>query len=307
MQRFFTALSPAFLSRLDHQLLINRPFIWATRIHHVLFWGLLGNLFALIYALLLPMSEDDLTSPWSGTLVLIFPVLIGLVLWGRSLQQTGYWDHLVGTKSKDLLRNQFLFGLGALVLSAMPIVFFAVVEYRSIPALLHYGLEHTESGDVALRWLLMIVPFIWMCVELFAYLRWIHILWTVVIGLGLVILETAVGGLLLMGSNVNNSVVGLLALLLIQLFAFLVAAYNREILSPAGRAWQTMCLVFASIILMLCPMVLAGCFAIGSEGTNFWSPTMISWLIVGGLALAGSLWHLGFRRRIMELQAQPDK
>lgn len=307
MQRFFTSISPAFLRRLDHQLLINRPFVWATRIHHVLYWGLLGNLFAVLYALLLPMSEYDLPSPWSGTLVLVFPILIGLVLWGRSLQQTGYWDHLIGTKNKYLLRNQFLFGLGALVLSAMPIVFFAMVEYRSIPVLLHYGLGPTESVGVALRWALVIFPVIWMVVELFAYLRWAQILWTVVIGLGLVILETAVGGLLLMGSNVNNSVVGLLALLLIQLCAFVVAAYNRELLSPAGRTWQTMALIFASLILLSLPTVIAACFAIGYDGGRFWSPTMFSSLWLGGLALAGTLWHTGFRRRIMELQSQPNK
>lgn len=303
MQRFFATISPRFLRNLDHQLLINRPFLWATRIHHVLYWALLGNIFAACYAYLLPISVESQPSPWSGTLVLILPVLIGLVFWGKSLQDTGYWQHQKTVPQKTLLRNQTLFGFGSLLLSVIPILYFLIVESR-----LQNGFVFAGGRDVAVlleQWILIIFPVVWMVVELFAYLRWGQILWGFVIGMGLIVLESMVLGLVLSGSGSNSGIGVLILLLLVQLFAFVVTGYNSAVKSNFGRTWQSLCLVFASLILLIFPMVFFTAISINS-GSRFDNFSLIAcWLI--GLTLAGSIWHLGFRKRIMEIQAQPDK
>ncbi|MEL7530356.1 MAG: hypothetical protein AAFN10_03570 [Bacteroidota bacterium] len=300
MQRFFATISPAFLRKLDQQLLINRPFLWATRIHHVLYWALLGNVFAACYAYLLPISGENIPSPWSGTIVLSLPVLSGLVFWAKSLQERGYWLHQKVIPQKSLLRNQALFGLGSLLISAIPVVFFSIVSMR-LNSLMTYG--DYEAIAFRQQWGILIFPFVWMMVEVFAYLRWHEILWAFVAGICLITLEIMVLGLMTFGASGAVGPILLLVLFLVQLFAFTVNAYNLEVKSSAGRTWQAICLLFASLILLYLPIAIWMLISMPSK--SFATDEMLmAWLL--GLLLAGTIWHLGFRKRIMQIQAQPN-
>lgn len=301
MQRFFKSISPAFLRRIDHHLLINRPFIWATKIHHVLYWGLLGNLFAVIYAFLLPVSEP---SPLSGTFVLMIPVAIGLVFWGKALQETGYWHHLVGAKPKFLLRNQFLFGLGCLLLTAIPVVYLQILDSRLQTA---FVFSEDAGSIVMIQWLMIMLPLAWMIIELLAYMRFQQIIWTVGGGLLIFILELVVCSLMMMGEvgRSNAAPVLLLIFVLVQLFAFMIAAFNQEILSKAGRLWQSMCVVFSGLLLLILPILFWVNVTYLDKARTTFELIALCWFL--GLLLAGTMWHLALRKRLMELQAQPAK
>ncbi|MEM6348523.1 MAG: hypothetical protein AAF927_31865 [Bacteroidota bacterium] len=301
MYRFIATISPAFLRKLDQNLLINHPFLWATRIHHVLYWALLGNIFATCYAFLLPINEQSIPSPWSGTIVLSLPILIALVLWAKSLQERAYWQHQKTVPDAVLGRNLLLFGLGSLLISVIPIVYFGIVSMR-LNALIDYG--NYEFISLREQWVWLIFPFFWMLVEVFAYLRWHQILWAFVIGISLFILESMFFGLAVAGSGGNSAPAVLFLLFLVQLFAFTVSAYSSGVKSRFGRTWQTVCLVFSSLILLTIPTLFFGVSRMEANASFEKRELLFCWLV--GLVLGASIWHFGFRKRILAIQAQPN-
>ncbi|MDJ0898142.1 MAG: hypothetical protein QNJ55_04975 [Xenococcus sp. MO_188.B8] len=56
-------LNPKFLRKIDRYLLLNRPFLWSTRVHYVLYYGLLINIISILltFILIQPDQIDELT------------------------------------------------------------------------------------------------------------------------------------------------------------------------------------------------------------------------------------------------------
>lgn len=79
--RFFRALIPAPLLRLDHHLLLHYPRLWATRIHYHLWFLLLCNAAVLLLALLLPVSTHGFPDPEFLFGWMMLPALIYFAFW----------------------------------------------------------------------------------------------------------------------------------------------------------------------------------------------------------------------------------
>ncbi|MEL6651068.1 MAG: hypothetical protein AAFQ87_09735 [Bacteroidota bacterium] len=295
MHRFIATLSPVFLRRFDRYLLVNHPFVWATRIHQVLFWGLLGNLCAVLYASLIPVSSINIPSPWVGMFVLYLPVFVGLILWGRSLQERSYPYYRQSANATQSLLNMMLFGLGAFVLCAIPLVYFGILEQRLL-----FFLATPEFEQLGLSWGIFIFPAAWMLIESLAYFRWRHVLGAAVIGLFVFCIEVLV---LLIASGGLKDGATLLLLVILQLCVLLPTAFLNDRTTPVRKAWRQISLILGSLLITILPPCLLVAVTV-----NFNSPfnekLLIFW--IAGLLIAASFWHFVFRKRILDIQAQPD-
>lgn len=82
MHRLLARLVPPFLRRLDQSLLLHHPAIWATRIHYVLFYGVLGLGLLTLHALSRPLALPDLPQPGANLAWLTLAALAALAFWG---------------------------------------------------------------------------------------------------------------------------------------------------------------------------------------------------------------------------------
>ena len=101
-------LSPGFLKRIDRWLLSTAPWIWATRIHHQLFFALvLYGLFALI-ALVYPVSLIDIpdleevtgwlyipATVWAGFLIYSMAIFSVEKRFGKRVPLQGVWEGII--------------------------------------------------------------------------------------------------------------------------------------------------------------------------------------------------------------------
>jgi len=74
-------LMPGFLKRAEQKLLLNNPLIWSTRVHLVLYYGILYNLFLTGLSYLAPMNimGRSNTEYWVGFQIII--AIIALTIW----------------------------------------------------------------------------------------------------------------------------------------------------------------------------------------------------------------------------------
>lgn len=77
MSRF----TPTFLQKIDKDWLLNQPEIWATRIHHLLFWGALyvGGLSLL--GMLYPVSSNNVPDTEASFAIGLFSAAFGFLYW----------------------------------------------------------------------------------------------------------------------------------------------------------------------------------------------------------------------------------
>ncbi len=130
MHRFFQRISPPFLQKLDQHLLVNRPGLWATRIHYLLFflaaaYGLAG---LLVYAQ--PMHLDNLPDFESTSILLAVLSGLAFLLWAIQLVHYQPWKQ--GEKSWRLhsLRDQGVYALGLLFLFTLPFTYISLFQHR---------------------------------------------------------------------------------------------------------------------------------------------------------------------------------
>ena len=74
-------LMPGFLKRAEQKLLLNKPLIYSTRVHLVLYYGILFNLLLTGLCFIAPMNlmENSNAGYWIGFVIMI--ALIGLTVW----------------------------------------------------------------------------------------------------------------------------------------------------------------------------------------------------------------------------------
>lgn len=77
MSRF----TPTFLQKIDRDWLLNQPEIWATRIHHLLFWGALyvGGLYLL--GILYPVTSNNVPDTEVSFAIGLFSAAFGFLYW----------------------------------------------------------------------------------------------------------------------------------------------------------------------------------------------------------------------------------
>ncbi|MEO0471176.1 MAG: hypothetical protein AAF206_16225 [Bacteroidota bacterium] len=120
MQRFLQSLIPAFLRKIDHQLLLNKPGIWATRIHYVLFYG--GAAMALAWILGFLTKGDLLHIPNVDErfAFLIIPTIAAILFWGY---QSHRFQAAQDRSGRPAWREQLISIFAMLVIAAIPVVY----------------------------------------------------------------------------------------------------------------------------------------------------------------------------------------
>lgn len=81
MKNFLSALIPGFLKRLDKRYLLSNPFMWMTKLHYVLFYGMAGFLLTVGVLFSYPVAEGNLPSFPPVIISVAVLTLIPLGLW----------------------------------------------------------------------------------------------------------------------------------------------------------------------------------------------------------------------------------
>jgi hypothetical protein len=122
MLRKFESLMPPFLKKLDRHLLLHRPSLWASQIHYVLFFGLLG--LGLVFLTgFFPFSLNDLPSPSDRTGIFLALVFLALVFyaWRVSLFSV---EKQFGQNGRKLhLRDQMIYAVVIAMALGLPVFY----------------------------------------------------------------------------------------------------------------------------------------------------------------------------------------
>ena len=123
MLRRLEFLVPPLLKRIDRQLLLHRPGLWATRIHYLAFYGSILALLMGLYTLIRPMSLQSVPDPDSYSIVLAIPLALGFAIWVYYLTFFRLEKHKGFNWRLNSLRDELLH-LGVIgVLAAIPFLF----------------------------------------------------------------------------------------------------------------------------------------------------------------------------------------
>ncbi|MEM7657153.1 MAG: hypothetical protein AAF399_13550 [Bacteroidota bacterium] len=122
MVRFFQRFIPDFLKRIDQRLLLNAPFLWATRIHFVLFYGSILALGLFGLTLTHEVSLHDVPDPDNWAWLAAIPLALAFGIWvffSAKFQAIKSYGKL---NPFHPMRNQLLFGLGTLAVVGIPML-----------------------------------------------------------------------------------------------------------------------------------------------------------------------------------------
>ena len=130
MIRIFDQIIPTFLKKIDRKLLLNHPGIWASQIHYLIFFALIGLGFVLLNALLIPVQTWDIPDPDIGFAVLFVPCAFALAIWAWRISlfkvEKGFGIRNAGIAFRD----QLIYAAGILMLAALPFVYGQVLSSR---------------------------------------------------------------------------------------------------------------------------------------------------------------------------------
>ncbi|MEM6348527.1 MAG: hypothetical protein AAF927_31885 [Bacteroidota bacterium] len=124
MFRFFQRFTPAFLKKIDHQLLVSRPGLWATRIHYLLFYWLMGAGLASIFLSLIPIRFSNVSNGENSTIMLMIVSGLALVAWAVQLAHYQPWKQGESNWRLHALRDQAVYLFGLALLICLPLGYF---------------------------------------------------------------------------------------------------------------------------------------------------------------------------------------
>ncbi|RMG56211.1 MAG: hypothetical protein D6722_26810 [Bacteroidetes bacterium] len=130
MTHWFRFITPAFLHRLDRYLLLHRPGLWATRVHHVAFWGSIGALLLLLHGGLSPVGPDQVPSPGGLSVGVSFFLAIGLGLWVYGLSRFKVAEQYGADARFAVLRDQLVYAGVVLAMGTMPLLYGHLLRAR---------------------------------------------------------------------------------------------------------------------------------------------------------------------------------
>ncbi|TAE53394.1 MAG: hypothetical protein EAZ89_07455, partial [Bacteroidetes bacterium] len=110
MLRRFDFLIPPFLRNLDRRLLMERPGLWATQIHYVVWFVLLGGALAVSHALLRKVSPDYVPDVDLDYGLMFIPAIIGGLFWAFRLSRFSVEKNFGQKLSPALMRDQAVYG-----------------------------------------------------------------------------------------------------------------------------------------------------------------------------------------------------
>lgn len=130
MLRRFDFLIPPFLRNLDRRLLMERPGLWATQIHYVVWFVLLGGALAVSHALLRKVSPDYVPDVDLDYGLMFIPAIIGGLFWAFRLSRFSVEKNFGQKLSPALMRDQAVYGLTIVLLTLIPYVYGETLAFR---------------------------------------------------------------------------------------------------------------------------------------------------------------------------------
>ncbi|MEZ4772130.1 MAG: hypothetical protein R3D00_03035 [Bacteroidia bacterium] len=129
MLRKFDSFIPPFLRQLDHQLLTNRPGLWATKIHYILYFFTIGAGLLFLQGFTRNISLQDVPSPDINTMLLVIPATIAFLFWAYrvSLFQV---ERTFGIPGKGKIRDQFIYAAVILALGFTPVIYGHLLNHK---------------------------------------------------------------------------------------------------------------------------------------------------------------------------------
>lgn len=130
MLRKLQALSPPFLNKIDHYLLVNHPAIWATKLHQILFVSVIGLGLLSLKALLTPLSLQDLPNPDTHFGLLMIPTAIIGLIWGIRVYQFKPERSFGRRRAGQWMQEQAIYALAIFMLLSGPIAYSLILNER---------------------------------------------------------------------------------------------------------------------------------------------------------------------------------
>ncbi|RMG27707.1 MAG: hypothetical protein D6730_06610 [Bacteroidetes bacterium] len=123
MTRNLNRFVPPVLKAIDRQLLLNRPVLWATRFHFVLFYALLALI--LVSLKVGTTHVDPARVPHADLqgMLWFIPALLGIALWAWKAQLFDARAAFGQLSALEEIRNQLLFLGGVLLIGSLPFVY----------------------------------------------------------------------------------------------------------------------------------------------------------------------------------------
>ncbi len=315
MQRLYQRLTPNWLQRLDRHLLLNDPILWATRIHHVFFWGVLGLLLAGFYGYYVPVGERQPVLWVGGTFLMGLVAAGGLIFWWTRLLDFPATQQAGRLKGWLSIRNLLIFLLGGSLLSAIPIVYYELIAQRWYEFRLSFaplGMGSSANGIIAENhiwpiWLIAALPLLWLLSDMASYMRKREFWLTIGSAIGFGALMSFVIDAI--GPGKDTALPLFIVIFLVAQVRFLVEWVFED--NPAQErsiVAQIIFLGLSSLHIWLIPTAILTAveYNIYIEDPSVvfgWQIT--SWMIGGAFALF--MWHRYFRPKVLDLYLQPPE
>ncbi|MEZ4825908.1 MAG: hypothetical protein R3C61_06390 [Bacteroidia bacterium] len=129
MLRKLDSLIPSFLRQIDRQLLLNRPGLWATRIHYILYFLMIGCGILFFSGLTRTISLNDVPNPDINTLILIIPAGIAFLIWAYNVSLFQV-EKSFGMLKESKMRDQLISAVVILLLGFLPLIYGYMINFR---------------------------------------------------------------------------------------------------------------------------------------------------------------------------------
>lgn len=313
MQRLFQRLTPNWLKRIDKHLLLNDPILWATRIHHVVFWSVLGLLLAGFYGLYAPVGERHLWLLVGGTGLLGLASLIGFGMWWVALLRFPAAKQAGRLKGWLSLRNLLVFLVGTSLLSAIPVLYYEILAQRSYEALFSGFMNILETNPLASTnhiwngWLLAALPLLCSLTDMSAYMRKQQFWLTIGTAIGLISLLALI--LEALGPGRDTALPLFTVMFLVAQIRFLVEWVYEDNPAQERSIWmQVIFLGLSTLHIWVIPSAILASIQLNlyiADPNTAAISQLVAWVVGAGLAIV--MWHYFFRNKVLALNLQPPE
>ncbi len=123
MKNIFQELTPHFLRKADNYLLLNSPHLWATRLHHLLFWAGLFNGLCWLSGWFFPFSLSRIPYDFGQIVFIILGNIITFLIWVYQMSKYGVEARFGMTNPKLQAADTFLMLIGIAFIFSGPLFF----------------------------------------------------------------------------------------------------------------------------------------------------------------------------------------
>jgi hypothetical protein len=155
MLKTLNSFTPNFLKKIDKHLLLNYPDIWATKVHHVAFWGSIYFLLLTGFAWTYPLATDNVPEMGSVFLISMLPGAIAALYWVYQLSLFRIEKNFGLSNSETRFRTQLLYVAVIAFLGMSPYYYSSILHSRigNLVSMktMKQDLENLESFDAFIK------------------------------------------------------------------------------------------------------------------------------------------------------------